>query len=65
MLLQDLSRKIDSVVWPLALKFTLIDDLYRRTIDDLIQKCLDENQARFAIGEVHEGYVELISRPTR
>ena len=40
----------------LASKYVLIDDeLYRRTAEDLLLKCLDSDQARVAMGEVHEG----------
>jgi hypothetical protein len=39
-----------------VLRYTLIDgDLYRRTIDDILLKCLDDEHARMAIWEVHEG----------
>jgi len=34
----------------------LIDDeLYRRTAEELLLKCLDSDQAKVAMGEVHEG----------
>ena len=37
-------------------KYILIDDdLYRRTAEDLLLKCLDSDQAKVATGEVHEG----------
>ena len=40
----------------LAFKYVLIDDeLYRRTTEDVLLKCLDFDQARVAMGEVHEG----------
>jgi len=40
----------------LAFKYILIDDeLYRRTADDALLKCLGTDQARVAMGEVHEG----------
>ena len=40
----------------LAFKYVLIDDeLYRRTAEDLLLKYLDSDQARVAMGEVHEG----------
>ena len=40
----------------LAFKYVLInDELYRRTAEDVLLKCLDSDQARVAIGEVHEG----------
>ena len=54
--LQDPSRKTDRAVRRLALKFTLVDDdLYRRTADGLLLKCLANDQARVAMGEVHDG----------
>ena len=31
------------------------DELYRRTADDVLLKYLGTNQARIAMGEVHEG----------
>jgi hypothetical protein len=31
------------------------DELYRRTTEDLLLKCLGSDQARVAMGEVHEG----------
>jgi hypothetical protein len=39
-----------------VLKYTSIDDeLYRRTIDDVLLKCLGEEQAKVAVWEVHDG----------
>jgi hypothetical protein len=39
-----------------AIKFTLIgDDLSRRTIDGVLLNCLNEDETRVAMGEVHEG----------
>jgi hypothetical protein len=39
-----------------ALKYTsLDDDLYRRTIDDVLLNCLGEEQAKVAVREVHDG----------
>nr|ABB47187.2 retrotransposon protein, putative, unclassified [Oryza sativa Japonica Group] len=39
-----------------ALKYTLLDDeLYYRTIDGVLLKCLSADQVKVAIGEVHEG----------
>ena len=44
--LQDPSRKTDKAVRRLALKYTLVDDdLYRRTADGLLLKCLAGDQA--------------------
>ena len=31
------------------------DELYHRTVKDLLLKCLDSDRARIAMGEVHEG----------
>ena len=31
------------------------DELYRRTAEDLLLKCLDSDQTKVAMGEVHEG----------
>jgi hypothetical protein len=39
-----------------ALKYTILDkELYRQMVDGLLLKCLSKEQARVAIGEVHEG----------
>jgi hypothetical protein len=39
-----------------ALKYTLLDDdLYRRTIDGVLLKCLAEEQAKVAVREFHDG----------
>ena len=39
-----------------GIKYNLIDDeLYRRTADGVLLKCLDSDQARVTMGEVHEG----------
>jgi hypothetical protein len=31
------------------------DELYRRIVEDLLLKCLGSDQARVAMGDVHEG----------
>jgi hypothetical protein len=42
-----------------SLKYTMIgEDLYRRTVDGLLLKCLDEEHAKIAMVEVHEGICE-------
>jgi hypothetical protein len=54
--LQDPSHKVDRKIRRLAFKFTLVDrELYHRTADDLLSECLDSDQAKVAMGEVHEG----------
>jgi hypothetical protein len=34
------------------------DELYRRSMDGLLLKCLSEEHAKIAMGEVHEGMCE-------
>ena len=54
--LKDTGRGADRKIRHLAFKYILIDDeLYHRTADDLLLKCLDADQARVAMGEIHEG----------
>ena len=53
--LRDPGRGAERNIRRLDFKYVLIDDeLYRRTAEDLLLKCLDLDQARVAIGEVHE-----------
>ena len=54
--LQDPSKSTDKAVRRLAFKYMLPDDnLYRRTVDGILLKFLDEDQTRVAMGEVHRG----------
>jgi hypothetical protein len=54
--LQDLSLKVDRKIQQLPFKFTLVDEeLYHQIVDDFLLKCLDSDQAKVAMGEVHEG----------
>ena len=47
---------MDKTVRRMAFKYTMRDDgLYRRPVDGVLLKCLDEDKARVAMGEVHEG----------
>ena len=40
----------------MTFKYVLIDDeLYHQTAEDVLLKCLDSDQARVPMGEVHEG----------
>ena len=53
--LQDPKGTIDRKIRRWALKFVLEDgELYRRTADDLLFKCLGPDQATLAMAEVHE-----------
>jgi hypothetical protein len=52
----DPSQKVDKGIWRITFKFTLInDELYHHTTEDLLLKCLDHDQAKIVMGEVHEG----------
>jgi len=54
--LKDPDRGAERSIRLLAFKYILVDDeLYRRTADDVLLKCLGTDQARVAMGEVHEG----------
>jgi hypothetical protein len=52
----DPGKTMDKKVKRQVLKYTsLDDDLYRRTIDDMLLKCLGEEQAKVVVREVHDG----------
>ena len=54
--LKDPSCGVERNIRRLTFKYVLIDDeLYCRIAEDELLKCLDSNQARVAMGEVHEG----------
>jgi hypothetical protein len=54
--LRDPSQKVDKGIWRIAFKFTLInDEFYRRTTEELLLKCLDCDQAKIAMSEIHKG----------
>ena len=56
----DPSAKIDKGVRRSTFKYVLHnDELYRRIPEDLLLKCLGSNQARVAMGEVHEGICDM------
>jgi hypothetical protein len=53
--LENTDRIVDTKVWRHALKYVLLDNtLYRRTVDGLLLKCLDSDQSKVAMREVHE-----------
>jgi hypothetical protein len=55
--MRDPEKTTDKKIKWQALKYTsLDDDLYRRTIDGMLLKCLDEEQAKVAVREVHDGF---------
>nr|AAX95392.1 Reverse transcriptase (RNA-dependent DNA polymerase), putative [Oryza sativa Japonica Group] len=50
--LKDPTLKVDRKIRRQAFKYTLLDeDLYRRNIDGVLLKCLDEDQSKVAMGE--------------
>jgi hypothetical protein len=54
--LQEPGVTVDRKIHRQALKYTLLnDELYRRTIDGLLLKCVGEDAAWVAMGDVHEG----------
>jgi hypothetical protein len=54
--IRDPRKTTDKKVMRQVLKYTLLDDdLYWRTIDDVLLKCLGEEQAKVAVQEVRDG----------
>jgi hypothetical protein len=54
--IRDPRKTMDKKVKRQVLKYTsLDDDLYQRTIDGMLLKCLVEEQAKVAVREVHDG----------
>jgi hypothetical protein len=54
--LEDLSSSRDRKVPLQALRYTLLDgELYRRTIDGVLLRCVGREEAKIAMREVHEG----------
>jgi hypothetical protein len=54
--IRDPGKTTDKKIKWLALKYTsLDDDLYQRTIDGVLLKCLGEEEAKVAVREVHDG----------
>ena len=54
--LENPSQAADRKVRQQSLKYALLDgELYRRTLEGLLLKCLGSDQSKVAMGEVHEG----------
>jgi hypothetical protein len=54
--LRDSSAIVDKSVRQSAFKYVFYnDELYQRTTEDLVLKCLGSDHARVAMGKVHEG----------
>jgi hypothetical protein len=54
--IRDPGKTTDKKIKRQALKYmSLDDDLYRRTIDDVLLKCLGEEEVKVVVWEVHDG----------
>ena len=54
--LKDPSKKVDRKVRFQAIKYVLLEEeLYYRTIDGVLLKCIDKEEAKVLMGEIHEG----------
>jgi hypothetical protein len=56
MCIRDPEKTMDKKIKRKVLKYMSIDDeLYRRTIDGILLKCLDDEQAKVVVQEVYDG----------
>ena len=54
--LRNLSQHVSRKLSYKALKFIFLDDqLYHRTVDGMLLKCLKKEEAKVLMGEIHEG----------
>ena len=54
--LKDPSKRVERRVRVQATKYVLLEDeLYYRTIDGVLLKCLGDGEAKSLMGEIHEG----------
>ena len=54
--LKDPSKKVDRKIRFQAIKYVwLEEELYYRTIDGVLLKCIDKEEAKVLMGEIHEG----------
>jgi hypothetical protein len=64
--IRDPEKITDKIVKQQVLKYmSLDDDLYQRTTDDVLLKCLGEEQAKVAVWKSMMEFVEHTSRHTR
>jgi hypothetical protein len=62
----NLSVRTDRNIQRTTFKYVLIDDeLYQRTVDDVLLRCLGLHEAILSTDEVHEGFVVLINQLQR
>jgi len=54
--LKDPSKKVERRVRFQATKYVLLDDeLYYRTMDGILLRCLGDDESKSLMGEIHEG----------
>jgi hypothetical protein len=54
--LKDPSQRVSKKLKYKAIKFVLLDDqLYYKTVDGVLLKCLNQEEAKMVMGEIHEG----------
>ena len=54
--LKDPSKKVNRKIRFQAIKYVLLEeDLYYRTIDGVLHKCIDKEEAKVLMGEIHKG----------
>ena len=54
--MKDPSKKVDRQIRFQAIKYVLLEeDLYYRMIDGVLLKCIDKEEAKVLMGEIHEG----------
>jgi hypothetical protein len=54
--LKDPSKKVDIKIRFQAIKYVLLEgELYYRTIDGVVLRCIDKEEAKVLMGEIHEG----------
>jgi len=50
------SKKVERRIRFQAIKYVLLDDeLYYRTVDGIMLKCLGDDESKTLMGEIHEG----------
>ena len=64
--LNDPSKKVEMCIRFQATKYVLLEDeLYYRTIDGVLLRCLGDDEAKSLMGEIHEGMCGAHSRLLR
>ena len=54
--MKDPSKKVDRKIRFQVIKYVLLEEeLYYRTIDGVLLKCIDNEEAKVLMGKIHEG----------